>query len=117
MSDNESNRNGQPLYGVTRRQMLIAPALMGLGLATGLNRLSFAATIDNVRGQGTPTRGGMLMRLSQGDPPNFDTLGNSTGRLLYIAGPCYSGLMRYDELDPDKIVPELAESYDVSPDG
>jgi peptide/nickel transport system substrate-binding protein len=100
-----------------RRQMLAAPTLMGLGLAAGFSGLSIAAPSDNVRGSGTPVRGGTLTRRIAGDPPSFDTLANTTGWVLFVAGPCYNGLVRYDELDADKVVGDLAETYEVSPDG
>ncbi len=118
MSDNESNRDGKTPCGLTRRQVLVAPALIGLGLATGLSRLSFAATSDNnVRGKGPPTRGGILTRALSNDPPHFDIMASTTGRVIAVVGPCSNGLVRYDALDPDKIVPDLAESYEISSDG
>ena len=117
MNDLDKLPEGKIPYSVKRRQMLMAPPLMGLGLATGLCGLSHAATLDNIRGTGTPTRGGILTRRIAGDPPSFDTLANTTGWVLFVAGPCYNGLVRYDELDADKVVPDLAESYEVSPDG
>ena len=104
-------------FRLTRRKMLIAPVLMGLGLASGLNGLSFAATIDHVRGKGAPKRGGILTRALNNDPPSFDIMASTTGRVIAVVGPCCNGLVRYDAMDPDKIVPDLAESHEVSADG
>jgi peptide/nickel transport system substrate-binding protein len=100
-----------------RRLMLQAPAAFGLGLA-GFSGHSFAALdpIQGPRGKGTPVRGGVLVRSLSGDPPNFDPMSNTTGRVIGVVGPCCNGLVRFDEFDPNKIVPDLAESWQVSDD-
>lgn len=117
MTDDHHQRDSKPHYGVTRRQLLFAPALLGFGMAMGLPGSALADTAASVRGSGTPVRGGILTRRIAGDPPSFDTLANTTGWVLFVAAPCYNGLVRYDEFDADKVVPDLAESYEVSADG
>ncbi|MES2784988.1 MAG: ABC transporter substrate-binding protein [Pseudomonadota bacterium] len=101
----------------TRRLILQAPAALGLAMY-GLHGESHAA-LDPVvgsRGKGTPQRGGVLVRSLSGDPPNFDTFSNTTGRVITVVGPCCNGLIRFDEFDANKIVPDLAESWQVSDD-
>jgi len=104
-------------HGLSRRQAILTPALMGLGMTAGMGDFAFAATDKTVKGKGTPLRGGVFNRVLNNDLPNFNTLGNNTGRVIAVVGPCCNGLVRYDSLDPDKIVLDLAESYEVSPDG
>jgi peptide/nickel transport system substrate-binding protein len=102
---------------VDRRQAILAPTLMGLGLTGAFHMSSSWAAPDSARGEGSPVRGGILTRRIAGDPPNFDTLSNSTGWVVFVAAPCYNGLVRFDEFNPDKIIPDLAESYELSADG
>ncbi|MDP2952768.1 MAG: ABC transporter substrate-binding protein, partial [Chloroflexota bacterium] len=51
------------------------------------------------------------------DPPNFDAHQNTSINMLGPLGPAYNLLVQYDDQDPSKIVPDLAEKWDVSPDG
>jgi peptide/nickel transport system substrate-binding protein len=104
-------------HGLSRRQAILTPALMGLGMTAGMGDFAFAATDPKVSGKGTPVRGGVFSRALANDLPSFDTMGNSASRVIMVVGPCCNGLVRYDSLDPDKIVMDLAESYEVSPDG
>ena len=107
----------------TRRLLMQAPLLgagmkigMGLGLGT-LASLAGTASAQGIRGKGTPLRGGILQTSLTDPPPNFDPMSNTTGRVLSIVGPCCNGLLRYDEFEPEKIIPDLAESYALSEDG
>jgi peptide/nickel transport system substrate-binding protein len=102
--------------GLTRRQIILTPTLAGLGMATGYAAAA-VITNENVIGKGTPKRGGILNRRLIGDPPSFDTLESAAGWVMYTTSPCYNALVRYAELDSDKIIPDLAESYEVSADG
>jgi peptide/nickel transport system substrate-binding protein len=101
----------------TRRLLLQAPAALGLALA-GFSGESLAALdpVTGSRGKGTPQRGGVLVRSMSGDPPNFDPMSNTTGRVISVVGACCNGLVRFDEFDANKIVPDLAESWQVSDD-
>lgn len=101
-----------------RRTVLQAPLAFGLGL--GAFSGPSQAVLDPVlgpRGKGTPQRGGVLVRSLGGDPPNFDPMSNTTGRVIAVVGPCCNGLVRFDEFDQNRIVPDLAESWEVSEDG
>lgn len=61
--------------------------------------------------------GGVLTFNLNADPPNFDPISNTTSGVIWGFGPAYNGLVVYDPLNPDKIIGDLAESWDVSPDG
>ena len=65
-----------------------------------------------------PKRGGVL-RLVQtlGDPPSLDTHQESTLATTQAVHPSYDNLVRFDFNEPDKLVPDLAEKWSVSPDG
>jgi peptide/nickel transport system substrate-binding protein len=52
-----------------------------------------------------------------GDPPSFDAHQESTYQTLHPASPCYNLLVQYDPKDHTKIIPDLAERWEVSPDG
>jgi peptide/nickel transport system substrate-binding protein len=105
------------LSNLSRRKAILAPAFMGLGLAGSLHGLDAFAATDPAKGEGPPVRGGVFNRALTNDVPNFNTLGNNASRVITVTGPCYNGLVRYDSLDPDKIVLDLAESYEISSDG
>jgi len=92
---------------IDRRQLL-----GGLGLGIG-------AAIFGVGGAvgATPTKGGTLTINIASDPPNFDPVANTSSSVMNVVGPCYSGLLMYDPLDPGKLVGDLAENWEVSPDG
>jgi len=52
-----------------------------------------------------------------GDPPHFDIHQASTSSVLWPLAPCYNLLVQFDPQDPDRVIPDLAERWDVSPDG
>ncbi|MBI2907655.1 MAG: ABC transporter substrate-binding protein [Chloroflexi bacterium] len=64
-----------------------------------------------------PKSGGVLTAVAWEDPPSYDVHQESNfvaqGMLLLF----YSGLVQYDPLDPEKIVPDLAEKWEIAPDG
>lgn len=65
-----------------------------------------------------PKRGGVLSLVQTlGDPPSLDTHQESTGATTQAVHPSYDNLIRFDFNQPDKIVPDLAEKWDVSADG
>lgn len=65
----------------------------------------------------SPKRGGTLRVSNGGDPPDFDVHQTVTYLTQFIGAPCYSNLMRGDVSDPTRLVPDLAEKWDVSADG
>ncbi len=117
MKDNFDSKFSLASLGLNRRQVMLAPALVGLGMTAGVANFALAQTNPNLLGTGTPKRGGILNRRLIGDPPSFDTLESSNGWVMYTTSPCYNALLRYADLDSDKIIPDLAESYDISADG
>ena len=102
---------------LSRRQFLQAGAWTGLGVAAGAmsraaSRQAWAAPADD-----QPRSGGVLTMWIGGDPPNFDVHQNSTYLTQHVTAPCYNNLVQYDPLDPNRIIPDLAERWEVSPDG
>ena len=97
-----SDRSSSPASPPRRRRRLA-----GLGLAGPLAR--------PVRAEGAPKRGGTLRAAFSADPAGFDPVRGPSGMSHVVIEQVYSTLMA---LDPDaKPYPELAESYEVSPDG
>jgi len=64
-----------------------------------------------------PKRGGTLRVSNGGDPPDFDVLQTATYLTQFVAAPCYSTLMRVDPEDYNRLMPEVAERWEVSADG
>lgn len=64
-----------------------------------------------------PKYGGILRIAQPAAPSNFDPHQQISVMFLNPVGPAYDGLVQFDPLDPSKIVPDLAESWEVSPDG
>jgi peptide/nickel transport system substrate-binding protein len=63
----------------------------------------------------TPKKGGKLVIASGGDPGQFNPGLTTAGGTHLVTGNIYSGLLQFDEkLDPQ---PNLAERWQVSPDG
>lgn len=105
-----------------RRLVLRAHGAMALGM--GMAGMGFVPTVHGAldpiagaRSTLTPRSGGILSRTQGSEPPDFDTMANTTSAVISVVGPCCNGLVRFDEFDPDKIVPDLADSWEVSPDG
>lgn len=117
----ETRRIGSPL---SRRQLLalagsgcvLAAAPRGAGsLAAGLGtvaRMPAAEAADE-----TPRYGGLLTQDTFADPPHFDLHQSETIAALLPLAPCYNRLVQYDPFDVTKIVPDLAERWDISQDG
>jgi peptide/nickel transport system substrate-binding protein len=104
--DTNKTRRG----AITRNDFLRGAGALGLG---GMGLLSAPALGQ----QETPRMGGVLFYNLTGSPPNFDPLASNSGTVMGVLSPCYNGLIRYDPMDPDKIIPDLAESWTTSPDG
>ena len=92
---------------INRRQILTAGGGM---LATALA----APTLTRAQG---PKRGGTLRISNGGDPPDFDLHQSVTYLTQFVGAPCYSTLLRIDPNDYNRLLPDLAEGYDISPDG
>ena len=101
-----------PPAGVTRKTFLRGMMLAAAGLAVGPMGL-----IADAHAQGKPEKGGVFNFNLTADPPNFDPLSNTSGTVLSVIAPCYSGLVRFDPLDPNAIAADAAKSWKVSEDG
>lgn len=99
--------------GMTRRQYLRGMGLLAMGAAV-------AGPFGGIRAamaQETPVRGGIFNFNLTASPPNFDPLSNSSGTILSCIAPCYSGLVRFDPMDPNAIISDAAKAWAVSEDG
>jgi peptide/nickel transport system substrate-binding protein len=99
--------------GLTRKEFLRG---MGL-LAAGAAFASPLGGISRALAQDTPVKGGIFNFNLTASPPNFDPLSNSSGTVLSCIAPCYSGLVRFDPLDPNAIISDAAKEWTVSEDG
>ena len=90
--------------------------LRGLG-AVGAAGMFTSGWYERAMAQETPRRGGVFALNLTGDLPNFDPISNTTGTVLTAIGPCYNGLVINDPQNPDKIIGDLAQSWEMSPDG
>ncbi len=67
--------------------------------------------------EGPPKYGGVL-NLAQGQPPqSWDAHQEVTLNSVGLTSSQYDQLLQYDSKEGDKILPDLAERWDVSPDG
>lgn len=106
---------------VDRRSVLKGAVASGAGL-TGLTLFGCRGS-DNSRasrnqpsGAG-PRRGGVLRISNGGDPPDFDVLQSATYLTHFLGAPCYNTLVKIDPSDETKILPDLAEEWELSEDG
>src|SRR6476660_8905888 len=94
--------------GIDRRRLLqsgVAMAALAAGAAVLAPARSFAAE---------PVKGGTLKLAFSADPAGFDPARGPSGMSHVVIEQVYSTLM---SLDPEaKPYPELAESYEASPD-
>jgi peptide/nickel transport system substrate-binding protein len=65
----------------------------------------------------TPRKGGILNFAVVAEPPNYDCHGSTTFALVHPVAPHYSLLVKFDGKDYPKVIPDLAESWKVAPDG
>ncbi len=65
----------------------------------------------------TPKRGGTLNFGVVAEPPNYDCHGSTTFALIHPIAPHYSLLVKFGGKDYPKVVPDLAQSWTVAPDG
>ncbi|MGH7267238.1 MAG: ABC transporter substrate-binding protein [Candidatus Rokuibacteriota bacterium] len=67
--------------------------------------------------QETPRAGGELAYSVLAEPPSFDAHQEATFAVPHTTAPFYSLLVKFDPFEYPKIVPDLAESWTISPDG
>lgn len=65
----------------------------------------------------TPKAGGTLNISLAADPPHFDIHQQATSLTSVITAPVYNKLLSYDLPTGSRLVPDLAEKWDVSSDG
>ncbi|MFH1487093.1 MAG: ABC transporter substrate-binding protein [Chloroflexota bacterium] len=64
-----------------------------------------------------PRYGGILTTAMYADMPSFDVHQENTFLTQCTAQPCYNNVIYYDPQDPEKIIGDLAEKWEVSSDG
>ena len=64
-----------------------------------------------------PKYGGTLTWATTDDPPSFDLSRESTTAMQAPTAPNYDYLVMFDLRDPTKVVGDLAEKWELSPDG
>jgi peptide/nickel transport system substrate-binding protein len=84
----------------------VAVAWVGVGL-------SIAPAVA----QQAPRPGGELAYSMLAEPPSFDAHQEATFAVPHATAPFYSLLVKIDPVDYPKVVPDLAESWTISPDG
>jgi len=78
---------------------------------------AFAIVSANAEAQ-TPKRGGTLVySVSLGEPETFDCHATSTVATLYRLAPHYSMLIRLDPANYPQVTKDLADSWEMAPDG
>jgi peptide/nickel transport system substrate-binding protein len=85
-------------------------------LKTGAAGFLAAALPTMAFGQ-APKNGGTLRLSNGGDPPTLDMHQTPTYLTEFIGAPCYSTLLRISPTDIDTLVPDLAQTHEVSADG
>jgi peptide/nickel transport system substrate-binding protein len=76
-----------------------------------------AAAVPAAAWAQTPKTGGTLLLSNGGDPPTLDMHQSATYLTEFVGSPCFSTLLRIDPTDINKLVPDLAEKYELSSDG
>jgi peptide/nickel transport system substrate-binding protein len=64
-----------------------------------------------------PKRGGVLTYVVESDPNSIDCHASATSFTMQLVAPHYSTLLKYDPTAYPKIIGDLAESWQLSPDG
>ncbi len=124
------DRNGQSPSSrrigssLSRRELLVALggsaawAAVPRGAASRAGRSGIAGTTPAAEAADEPPRyGGVLTQDTFADLPHFDLHQSETIAALLPLAPCYNRLVQYDPFDVGKIVPDLAERWQVSDDG
>lgn len=64
-----------------------------------------------------PRYGGTLYISHFADPISYDPIQEASVQSISLIIPCYSGIVQHDPLEPTKVIGDLAEKWDMSPDG
>jgi len=84
------------------------------GVLAAAAGLALAATTAHAQ---TPKKGGTLSFAVVAEPPNYDCHGSTTFALIHPIAPHYSTLLKFDGKEYPKVIGDLAESWQASPDG
>ncbi len=130
----DTNRRGIVIRGVVACGAVLGLlAVIACGPGAAPSPTSTATTAPKLLATATPTatvvapptptpgpkRGGILNKFNATDTgkgsmdPNIE----NSSRDVYIVSPIFSGLIRYDPLNSNVIVPDLAKSWTISSDG
>lgn len=100
---------------------LIALMLLSTACATSSGPGPSAGQSEAGPGQapGQPKYGGVITILMfiGGDPKSFDTTQESDVAVLEAVGATYENLIKFNPLKPEEVVPDLAEKWELAPDG
>ena len=75
-----------------------------------------AALVPAAADAQAPRRGGTLTFAISGEPPNYDCHANSSFAAIQWLAPHYSTLLKFDTANYPKIIPDVAQSYEISQD-
>ena len=87
--------------------------------ALGAASLVVLALLSNASAQERPRSGGELIYMVPSEPPSYDGHKEGTFGVVHPVAPHYNTLLRMDPTDRTgtRPVPDLAESWTISPDG
>ncbi len=120
MAFTHSRRDNEPVsprrVRARRRTSVIGLALLVAGIVAGCSAPSGGAAPSSSADAGTPVKGGELKVATSGsDPGCLDGHQISSEYMQFFGRVIYDNLVAQD--DSGKIVPWLATSWDISPDG
>src|SRR4030095_2397045 len=98
--------------GLSRRQLMATLAATGVAAWASRHGAAGAQTPA-----GDPKYGGVLTQDIFADPPHFDLHQSETINALLPLAPSYSRLIQPDPFDVNKLIPDLAERWEISADG
>ena len=84
------------------------------GAVLGCAALMVASGLAHAQG---PKRGGTLNFAVVAEPPNYDCHASTTFALIHPIAPHYSLLLKFDGEGYPKVIPDLAQSWTIAPDG
>jgi peptide/nickel transport system substrate-binding protein len=116
----DNNRGPVKSKEMTRRDLLRSGLWGTVGLAGAAVLTRHGASLSGpapAHAADQPRSGGTLMMWTQGDPPNFDLHQNSTFLVNWAMAPCYNQLVQFEPLNPLQVIPDLAERWEMTPDG
>src|SRR5262245_5003071 len=110
-----ANTDSQPTDGRCTMKYPKKGVLGALALVLGI--VALGVWSDPVWAQETPKAGGELAYSVLAEPPSFDAHQEATFAVPHSTAPFYSLLVKFDPFEYPKIVPDIAESWTISPDG